>query len=218
MIPRTSTLRALTAAAGGCLALAGHAAADPVLELVPTPGPGVNITIRVRNIGPVPAAGWQAFLEFDPSRLTLVSGSYITSRFGLPLVSPITAHSSQIDVAAGINAFIGQSPSSDDQDLAVLHFVPTQTGCLPQVRVRASNPPTRLTDLQGQVIGPLTIINPWVTCTADTNHSGALEVQDIFDFLNLWFAGDCRADFNGVGGLAVQDIFDFLNAWFQGCP
>ena len=27
----------------------------------------------------------------------------------------------------------------------------------------------------------------------------------------------CRADFNG-GGLSVQDIFDFLNAWFAGCP
>jgi hypothetical protein len=27
----------------------------------------------------------------------------------------------------------------------------------------------------------------------------------------------CPADFNG-GGLSVQDIFDFLNAWFAGCP
>jgi hypothetical protein len=41
-------------------------------------------------------------------------------------------------------------------------------------------------------------------------------VQDIFDFLNAWFAGSVAADFNG-GGLAVQDIFDFLSAWFAGC-
>ncbi len=63
-------------------------------------------------------------------------------------------------------------------------------------------------------------------CPADHNGSGSLEVQDIFDFLNDWFAGcvgtplpgGCiaDADFNG-GGLAVQDIFDFLNAWFAGC-
>jgi ELWxxDGT repeat protein len=53
-------------------------------------------------------------------------------------------------------------------------------------------------------------------CRADFNTSGVLEVQDIFDFLNAWFAGQNRADFNG-GGLAVQDIFDFLNAWFAGC-
>jgi hypothetical protein len=51
---------------------------------------------------------------------------------------------------------------------------------------------------------------------ADFNDNGGLEIQDIFDFLNGWFAGNPRADFNG-GGLAVQDIFDFLNAWFAGC-
>jgi YVTN family beta-propeller protein len=55
-------------------------------------------------------------------------------------------------------------------------------------------------------------VNP---CAADFN-GGGLAVQDIFDFLNAWFAGLPSADFNG-GGLAVQDIFDFLNAWFAGC-
>jgi hypothetical protein len=54
------------------------------------------------------------------------------------------------------------------------------------------------------------------SCLADFNHSGGLEVQDIFDYLNAWFAGSAAADFNG-GGLAVQDIFDYLNAWFAGC-
>ncbi|HMN42273.1 MAG TPA: GC-type dockerin domain-anchored protein [Phycisphaerales bacterium] len=53
-------------------------------------------------------------------------------------------------------------------------------------------------------------------CRADFNGDGSIAVQDIFDFLNAWFAGDLRADFNG-GGLAVQDIFDYLNAWFAGC-
>ncbi len=52
-------------------------------------------------------------------------------------------------------------------------------------------------------------------CRADFN-GGGLSVQDIFDFLNAWFAGDPAADWNG-GGLSVQDIFDFLNAWFAGC-
>jgi hypothetical protein len=52
-------------------------------------------------------------------------------------------------------------------------------------------------------------------CRADFN-GGGLAVQDIFDYLNAWFAGSASADFNG-GGLAVQDIFDYLNAWFAGC-
>ena len=53
-------------------------------------------------------------------------------------------------------------------------------------------------------------------CVADFNCSGALTVQDIFDFLAAWFAGTPSADING-GGIGVQDIFDFLSAWFTGC-
>ncbi len=55
------------------------------------------------------------------------------------------------------------------------------------------------------------------TCPADFNCSSALEVTDIFDFINAWLAASPDADFNGINGLEVQDIFDFLNAWFQGC-
>jgi hypothetical protein len=43
-------------------------------------------------------------------------------------------------------------------------------------------------------------------------------VQDIFDFLTAYFAGDLRADFNHSGAISVQDIFDFLAAYFAGCP
>ncbi|HMN41388.1 MAG TPA: PQQ-dependent sugar dehydrogenase [Phycisphaerales bacterium] len=55
-------------------------------------------------------------------------------------------------------------------------------------------------------------------CAPDFDGVDGLSVQDIFAFLNAWFAGEPRADFNGVDGLSVQDIFDFLNAWFAGCP
>ncbi|MBY0311319.1 MAG: hypothetical protein K2W85_04565 [Phycisphaerales bacterium] len=64
-------------------------------------------------------------------------------------------------------------------------------------------------------------INP---CAVDHNADRTINTQDIFDFLNSWFAGctgqtgsPCfgrSADFNQASGLNVQDIFDFLNAWF----
>ncbi len=53
-------------------------------------------------------------------------------------------------------------------------------------------------------------------CIADFDGVGGVTVQDIFEFLNAWFANDPRADING-GGVDVPDIFDFLNAWFSGC-
>jgi len=54
-------------------------------------------------------------------------------------------------------------------------------------------------------------------CPSDFNCSGSTTVQDIFDFLTAYFAGNASADFNGVGGVSVQDIFDFITAYFSFC-
>jgi len=54
-------------------------------------------------------------------------------------------------------------------------------------------------------------------CPVDFNHSGSIGVQDIFDFLAAYFAGEFRADFNRSSSVTVQDIFDFLAAYFAGC-
>ncbi len=56
-------------------------------------------------------------------------------------------------------------------------------------------------------------------CFANYNHNTTVEVQDIFDFLNDWFAGTKIAIPSGDGDsgtLSVQNIFDFLNVWFAG--
>ncbi len=54
-------------------------------------------------------------------------------------------------------------------------------------------------------------------CPADFDTVGGVDVQDIFGFLNAWFAGSASADFDGVDGVQVGDIFGFLNTWFAGC-
>ncbi|MCC6320431.1 MAG: matrixin family metalloprotease [Phycisphaerales bacterium] len=56
-----------------------------------------------------------------------------------------------------------------------------------------------------------------VYCAPDVNLSGDSSLQDVFDFLGLYFAGDPTADFNDSGDQSVQDLFDFLVAWFGGC-
>lgn len=58
---------------------------------------------------------------------------------------------------------------------------------------------------------------PIACCGANFNQQGAVTVQDIFDYLTAWFAGQPGANFNGQGGVTVQDIFDYLTAWFVGC-
>ena len=68
-------------------------------------------------------------------------------------------------------------------------------------------------------IGPVDLAifvraNQRQTFAADFNCGGGISVQDIFDFLAAWFAGDPTADVGG-DGVTVQDIFDFLVAWFN---
>ncbi len=57
-------------------------------------------------------------------------------------------------------------------------------------------------------------------CHADYNKTSGVTVQDIFDFINDWFAGSSFTSIGGDGSpqpLVVQNIFDYLNAWFAGC-
>ena len=60
-------------------------------------------------------------------------------------------------------------------------------------------------------------MNLALDCAADFNRANAVDVQDIFDFLNAWFAGDLRADANASGDLSVQDVFDFIGICMGGC-
>lgn len=58
-------------------------------------------------------------------------------------------------------------------------------------------------------------------CPTDYDGDGTNAVNDIFAYLNAWFAGDRnadpRSDFNLSGTFEAADIFLFLNAWFAGC-
>jgi hypothetical protein len=49
----------------------------------------------------------------------------------------------------------------------------------------------------------------------DVNVDRRITIDDIFVFLNLWFAGDLRADWNRNTAVDIDDIFTYLNDWFQ---
>lgn len=54
-------------------------------------------------------------------------------------------------------------------------------------------------------------------CRADFNANGTVTVQDMFDFLALWFNGDFGADVNHSDAVNVGDIFEFMAAYFTPC-
>ena len=53
--------------------------------------------------------------------------------------------------------------------------------------------------------------------SADINQDSDLTVQDIFDFLSLYFSNAPGGDFNDDSAISVQDIFDFLQSFFSVC-
>ncbi len=63
-----------------------------------------------------------------------------------------------------------------------------------------------------------------VPCTADADRDGSVDVADLFDFLDSWFAHPgtcplslpvgCPGDIDLDGSVTVSDLFGFLDAWF----
>lgn len=109
------------------------------------------------------AAGYQAFLKFDASMLSYVSGSYTSSPFGLPAISPIAVSSNgEIDMAAGINVFLSQPPYASDAKLADLRFQAGAAEGITQVVFRSHDPESRFTDDQGYAAPTQTVNGPVV--------------------------------------------------------
>ncbi len=136
---------------------------NPTLLLTADPssaqlGDPVVVTLSMLNLGSNEAAGFQAFLSFDITRLTFISGSYTPEPFGLPIILPIEADGENIDLAAGIDILGGQTPTSEDAELVHLTFEALVGGCVVSVTFREHKPPTGLTDPVGLPIEPLLLI------------------------------------------------------------
>jgi hypothetical protein len=56
-------------------------------------------------------------------------------------------------------------------------------------------------------------------CFADYDHNGARTIDDIFVYLNAWFAASpyTKVGGDGMATPSIDDIFVFINNWFAGC-
>ncbi len=95
--------------------------------------------------------------------------------------------------------------------------LPASSG-IPDVRIRVVARDLRYQNTSAESGAFAVSAGSPVACPGDFNSDGAATIQDLFDFLVAYFAGDARADINGVGGVTIQDVFDFLVAYFAGCP
>jgi len=56
-----------------------------------------------------------------------------------------------------------------------------------------------------------------VTCAADLNADGRVDILDVLQFLGLWADRDPGADWNGDGTVDTLDVLAFLDAFTAGC-
>lgn len=190
----------------------------------PDPNSNIVVTLWMRGIcdnGPQ-AAGYQAFLQFDPEILQFIpADSFMTEEpFGLITV-PLTANpDGSINLAAGINPIGGQDPVHGDWLLAELHFDVIAGSGLTAVAFREHTPPTRITELQGVEFSPLYLVDsqelyidglaPTVQCPPD--HT--VECSD-----GLPQPVDNATDFEALGGLIEDDSENYDHivdvAWIE---
>jgi hypothetical protein len=179
----------------------------------------IIVTIFLSDIGKQEAAGFQSFIAYDTSRLNFVIGAYPQSPFGLPIITPIQAIDGEIDLAAGVDTFNGQPPTSSPAHVVALVFqVLEDAGCVTSIHFRPHEPPTRVTDPKGNALEPLLLVDlPFESPNPDINGDGVVDVLDLLILLDEWGPcenpGDCPADLNCNGIVEVLDLLILVDNW-----
>ncbi|MBN2559844.1 MAG: hypothetical protein JXQ75_02800, partial [Phycisphaerae bacterium] len=115
------------------------------------PGATVTVTMSQANLT-IPMQGYQAYLQFDTSKLTFISGAYTPEPYGNWIFSPIHAVGSDIDLASFINIAGGQTPTQDDADLLTLTFTAGFTEGVAQIEFDTPPPNTEFIDMYGYAV------------------------------------------------------------------
>lgn len=222
------------------LGLCTQALAAPTLTLTKSAGSGpippgalVQVVVTMSSLRGTPAAGFQAFLQYDTTKLLFINGAYTPVPFGLAVIAPITAMpGGNIDLASGINQFAGQLPTFANAPLAYLTFISINGSCDEiSVQFRPHNPPTRITALNSVNILPLTLIGLLplpVTCPTDIDHDNDVDIDDLVIVITHWGACPpnpatcCLGDVVfplGVGDhvVNIDDLVAVVTSWGP-CP
>lgn len=202
-----------------------HAQATLSIEVqVPPPfvaGQIVPVRLMLSDLISEPAAGYQAFLEFDDTRLMVVNTFYLMNPFGLHILSPIPVGANTIDFAAGVNVFTGQAPvpvGSPPRSVAGMTFLMLEDSyCFPPLYFRDHGPPTRVTDPLGLEILPLTLRGETSGTTSDLDNNGVVDGFDLLMMLAQWgpcFDNEpCPADLNCDRIVNGFDLLILLSDW-----
>ena len=199
-------------------------------QLCSRPGSTITVQLSMACLTQT-VSGYQAFLAFDPTVLTFVAGNYeLTGPFGLPLVFPITANGGSIDLAAGINVFAGQQPTSADALLATLVFQARTVTATTGVTFRPHTPSSKFSAAGGGDVEATTVnsqpirvsancVTPCGGGVGDVNQDQQIDTSDVAAAVNVILGLDTTpshraatdANCDGlVDGRDIQPLVDYL--------
>lgn len=185
------------------------------------PGDIFRVLVEMTDVPPgTPAAGFQAFLEYETTKASFLTGNYPSVPFGLPVI-PIAGPAGELDLAAGINVAIAQLPTSTDSVVAELFFISIDGDADNAVRFRAALPETKLTQLGGAPILPLTLIDLSEfsgNIVGDLNGDGTVDGADLGLLLGNWGPCvppnlECLGDLNCDKVVDGADLGILLGSW-----
>ena len=162
-------------------------------------------------------AGDLAVLTTEPPSVTFGSYPSLIRRFvgqTMSLSAPLSNELGAVSITVerdGVDLASGQQPSgavvrANLYAIGVSNLTLAESG---EYRIRADRrcgSPVRSSTVRLQVF-----------CLADANRSGVVDAQDIFDYLNAWFAGVWSTDGPVINPPTTGELFRFLAAWFAGC-
>ena len=90
-----------------------------------------------------------------------------------------------------------------------------------ELRVKCTSSRSGDPSLQALALDTVAVQLSWISCPADFNGDGFVDIYDFTDFVTCFEGGDCppgtSADFNGDGFADIYDFTDFVTAFETGC-
>ncbi len=185
------------------------------------PGDVFRVLVEMSNIPPgTPAAGFQAFIEYDTAKVNYLTGNYPPAPFGLAII-PIAGPLGELNLAAGINQPLLQGPTTSDAVVAELFFLSIDGDGENVVRFRANTPGTTISAVGGDPIGPLTLIDLYEFSgnePGDLDDDGVVDGFDLGLLLSNWGPCvppnlECLGDLNCDLQVDGADLGILLSNW-----
>ncbi len=184
------------------------------------PGEPITVTLSQACLLEL-VRGYQAFLAFDPARLTFDAGTYTDTPFGRHILNPLSAAGGTLNVAAGIDDATGQSMTTATAALATLHFTAGAQEGFARVTFRTFEPPTEFSDAVGQAVLPLLVDSPdicidgtppEIACPPDTDLQCVTQLPSpALDYAAFVAAGGSAADTGCYAAVHVAHVGDTSN-------